>query len=140
MLTIMLVEDDANNVSLIEDVFAFDQVPARFVVVATGEEALQSAVLLLPALILMDLRLPGIDGLETTQILKHNPLTKSIPVWAITAYAMPGDEERARAAGCCNYFTKPLSMRNFGDCLREFLRDLDEAESEQYASAQSADR
>jgi two-component system, cell cycle response regulator DivK len=140
MLTIMLVEDDSNNVSLIEDVFAFDQAPARFVVVATGEEALQSAVLLLPALILMDLRLPGIDGLETTQILKHNPLTKNIPVWAMTAYAMPGDEEKAYAAGCSKYFAKPLSIRVFRDCLRNYLQQLKETECETNSSTQSVDR
>jgi two-component system, cell cycle response regulator DivK len=131
MLTIMLAEDNANNVSLIEDMFAFDSVPARLVVVATGEEVLQSARSLLPALILMDLRLPGIDGLETTQILKRNPLTKNIPVWAMTAYAMVGDEEKARAAGCCKYFAKPLSMRGFGDCLRSFLQETLETESQQ---------
>jgi two-component system, cell cycle response regulator DivK len=135
MLTIMLVEDNTNNVSLIEDIFSYDHVPAELVVAATGEEAIQSAVSLAPALILMDLRLSGIDGLETTQMLKHNPLTKNIPVWAITAYTMPGDEEKAQAAGCCKYFTKPLSMRDFSDALRDFLRDSRKAESEQYASA-----
>jgi two-component system, cell cycle response regulator DivK len=135
MLTIMLVEDNTNNVSLIEDMFVFDRIPARLVVVATGEEALQSAGSLPPALILMDLRLPGIDGLETTQILKRDPMTRDIPVWAITAYAMPGDEEKARAAGCCEYFVKPLSMRGFGDCLRNFLQELTEAESEEHVSA-----
>jgi len=62
----------------------------------------------------MDLRLPGIDGLETTQILKHNPLTKDIPVWAITAYAMNGDEQQARAAGCCEYITKPVRVLETG--------------------------
>ena len=140
MLTIMLVEDNTNNVSLIEDMFAFDRFPAKLVVVGTGEEVLQSAKVLLPALILMDLRLPGIDGMETTQILKRNASTRDIPVWAITAYAMPGDEEKARAAGCCEYFAKPLSIRGFGDCLRNFLQNSIEAESQKHVSAQSADR
>jgi two-component system, cell cycle response regulator DivK len=139
MLTIMLVEDNTNNISLIEDMFLFDRIPARLVVVATGEEALQSAGALLPALILMDLRLPGIDGLETTQILKRDPVTGDVPVWAITAYAMPGDEEKARAAGCCEYFAKPLSMRRFGVRLRSFLQELTESESEEHVSAQSVD-
>ena len=88
----------------------------------------------------MDLRLPGIDGLETTEILKRNPLTKDIPVWAITAYAMPGDEERARVAGCDEYFAKPLSMRMLGDRLRDFLQELGKTESREYASTQSNDR
>jgi len=73
----------------------------------------------------MDLRLPGIDGLETTQILKHHPLTKDIPVWAITAYAMQGDEERARAAGCCEYITKPVRAMELANRLRTFLNQLE---------------
>jgi two-component system, cell cycle response regulator DivK len=118
---IMLVEDNLNNVSLMEDIFQYDDIPAKIVIVETGEEAIRRVAELHPALILMDLRLPGIDGLETTQILKDNPLTKDIPVWAITAYAMPGDEERAKAAGCCRYITKPTNMRDFTEQLREFL-------------------
>ena len=81
---------------------------ARLVSVETGEEVLNRAVEIQPTLILMDLRLPGIDGLESTQLLKRDPRTKDIPVWAITACAMNGDEERARAAGCCEYITKPV--------------------------------
>ncbi len=72
----------------------------------------------------MDLRLPGIDGLETTQILKNNSLTKDIPVWAVTAYAMQGDEEMARAAGCCEYITKPTNTQDFIKLLRNFLNKL----------------
>ena len=83
--TILLVEDNFNNISLMEDVFEFDNIAARLEVAQSGEEALRCVVQLQPDLILMDLRLPGIDGLETTQILKGSPLTKDIPVWAITA-------------------------------------------------------
>jgi len=134
MPTILLVEDNANNVSLVEDIFAYDDIPARLAYVANGEEALRRAVSLRPALILMDLRLPGIDGLETTEILKRNPLTKDVPVWAITAYAMQGDEEKARAAGCDEYFAKPLSMRTLGDRLKTFLQELEKTEGREYAS------
>ena len=125
MNTILLVEDNTNNVSLLEDVFAYDDIPARLAYVASGEEALRLAVSLQPVLILMDLRLPGIDGLETTQILKRHPLTKDIPVWAITAYAMNGDEERARAAGCCEYITKPVRALDLANRLRTFLGQLE---------------
>jgi len=125
MNTILLIEDNANNFSLLEDIFLFDDIPARLVSVETGEEALNRAVQLQPILILMDLRLPGIDGLETTQILKRNPLTKDIPVWAITAYAMNGDEERARAAGCCEYITKPVRALDLANRLRTFLDQLE---------------
>ena len=134
MPTILLVEDNANNASLLENVFSYDDIPAQLAYVTSGEEALRLAVSLQPVLILMDLRLPGIDGLETTEILKRNPLTKDIPVWAITAYAMPGDEEKARAAGCDEYFAKPLPMRTLGDRLRDFLQELEKTESREYAS------
>jgi two-component system, cell cycle response regulator DivK len=122
--TIMLIEDNFNNISLMQDVFEFDNIPAKLAVTQTGEEALRSVIRLQPDLILMDLRLPGIDGLETVQILKINPLTKDIPIWAVTAYAMPGDEEMARAAGCCEYITKPTNTQDFIDRLRKFLNVL----------------
>jgi len=125
MNTILAIEDNVNNVSLLEDVFQFDDIPARLVSVETGEEALSRAIELAPVLILMDRRLPGIDGLETTQILKRNPLTKDIPVWAITAYAMTGDEDRARAAGCCEYITKPVRALELANRLRIFLNQLE---------------
>ena len=125
MNTILLIEDNVDNVSLLEDIFLLDDIPARLVSVETGEEALNRAVELQPALILMDLRLPGIDGLEATEILKRNPLTKEIPVWAITAYAMKGDEERARAAGCCEYITKPVPLAELADRLCTFLDQLE---------------
>jgi CheY-like chemotaxis protein len=131
MTTILLVDDDVNNASLLEDVFSYDGIGARLVTVASGEEALRLAVSLQPVLILMDLQLSGIDGLETTEILKRNPLTKDIPVWAVTAYSMKGDEEQARAAGCDEYFAKPLSMREFGGRLKGFLQELDKTERQE---------
>ena len=134
MNTILLVEDNFSNISLLEDIFLFDDIPARLVSVETGEEALNRAIELQPSLILMDLRLPGIDGLETTQILKRNPLTKDIPVWAITAYVMSGDEERARAAGCCEYITKPVRALDLANRLRTFLGQLKQREAMTWAS------
>ena len=125
METILLIEDNFNNIALLEDIFLFDDIPARLVIVGTGEEGLNRAIEIQPVLILMDLRLPGIDGLETTQILKRNPLTKEIPIWAITAYAMSGDEERARAAGCCEYITKPVRAPDLANRLRIFLDQLE---------------
>ena len=118
MNTILLVEDNVNNLLLLEDIFSLDDISARLVTVTSGEEVMHLAVSLQPVLILMDLRLPGIDGLETTENLKRNPLTKDIPVWAITAYAMPGDEEKARAAGCDGYFTKPVLRKQLAEQLR----------------------
>ena len=140
MPTILLVEDNASNASLLEDVFSYDDIPAQLAYAASGEEALRLAVSLQPILILMDLQLPGIDGLETTEHLKRNPLTKNIPVWAITACDMPSDARKARAAGCDEYFAKPLSMRTLVDRARGFLRELEKTESHEYASTQSNDR
>ena len=136
MNTILLVEDNIDNLFMFEDIFALDDIPARLVTVTSGEEVMRLAISLQPVLILMDLRLPGIDGLETTGYLKHNPLTKDIPVWAVTAYSTEGDEEQARAAGCTEYFAKPLSMREFGGRLKCYLQELDSTErQEEYVSS-----
>jgi CheY-like chemotaxis protein len=123
MPTILLIEDNETNASLVQDIFQYDDLGAELVVVESGEEALCVATRVRPDLVLMDLRLPGMNGLEATQALRENPLTKDIPVWAITAYAMLGDEESARAAGCCEYITKPLQIRDLSDRLKSFLRD-----------------
>ena len=66
-----------------------------------------------PELILMDIQLPGMDGLEATALLKRDEMTRSIPVIALTALAMKGDEERIRAAGCDGYIAKPLAYKDF---------------------------
>ena len=74
-----------------------------------------------PDLILMDIQLPGEDGLAVTRLLKADPATASIPIVALTARAMAGDREQALAAGCSGYITKPINTRTFGDQVREFL-------------------
>ena len=76
-----------------------------------AEEALAVLATFRPRLILMDLQLPGMDGLELTRRLKADPATRDIVIVALTAYAMKGDEERARAAGCDGYVTKPIDTR-----------------------------
>jgi len=134
MNTILLIEDNYSNFSLLEDIFLFDDIPARLVSVESGEEGLNRAIEVEPVLILMDLRLPGIDGLETTQILKHDPRTRDIPVWAITAYAMNGDEQRAREAGCCEYITKPVRALTLANRLRAFLAQLEQRKTERWTS------
>jgi two-component system, cell cycle response regulator DivK len=134
MPTVLLVEDNANNASLLEDVFAYDNIPAQLACAASGEKALRLAVSLQPVLILMDLQLPGIDGFETTAQLKRNPLTKNIPVWAITGCAMPSDERKARAVGCDEYFAKPLSMQTLVDRMRGLLQESEKTECREYAS------
>jgi CheY-like chemotaxis protein len=74
-----------------------------------------------PDLILMDVQLPGQDGLALTRQLKTDPATAHIPIVALTAHAMDGDREQALAAGCSGYVTKPINTRTFGDEVRDFL-------------------
>jgi CheY-like chemotaxis protein len=74
-----------------------------------------------PQLIFMDLSLPGTDGLAATQLLKADAATRHIPVVALTAHAMKGDDERARQAGCDGYLTKPIDTRSFPALVARFL-------------------
>jgi CheY-like chemotaxis protein len=77
-----------------------------------------------PDLILMDVQLPGLDGLSFTRALMSVPETAGIPVVALTAHAMAGDREQALAAGCTGYIAKPIDTRTFGNQVREFLRSV----------------
>jgi len=102
---ILVVEDDTDNRRIVIKVLT---VEGYEVVEATdGIEALAQARAAQPDLILMDLALPNLDGWEATRRLKSDPATRAIPVVALTAIAMSGDEERARAAGCDDYIAKP---------------------------------
>ena len=122
MNTILVVEDDLGNRTVIQDIFQFDDIGAEMSVAETGEEALALASQLKPILILMDIHLPGMDGLEVTRALKQNPRTKDIPVWAITAYARTEDRAKALAAGCDDYTTKPFKRSELVRRLREFVK------------------
>jgi two-component system, cell cycle response regulator DivK len=105
MRTILIVEDvDYNRdllVQLLEENYAI-------LTAADGAAGIEAALRARPDLILMDLSLPGVDGWEATRRLKARPETEAIPVIALTAHAMQGDEERARACGCDDYLTKPI--------------------------------
>ena len=79
----------------------------------TAEVAFAFVRVLVPLLVLMDVTLPGMDGLQATRVLKADPRTKAVPVVAVTALAMHGDEERIRAAGCDGYVSKPIRYRQF---------------------------
>jgi len=86
-----------------------------------GQEARELAEKHVPDLILMDLQLPGVDGFTTTRAIKQNTVTKSIPIVALTAYAMAGDAERAIEAGCDGYITKPIDPDEFPKTVASFL-------------------
>ena len=121
MIDVLLVEDDLLNRMVIEDILQFDQIAARLTCVETGEQALACAAQLQPSLILMDLGLPGIDGLETTRRLKQIAQLRDVPVWAISAHAMKGDAEHALAAGCSAYISKPIAGKELAQQIREFI-------------------
>jgi len=102
---ILIVEDVEYNRDLLVQLLEEDY---GIVCAADGAAGIEAAVRERPDLILMDLSLPGVDGWEATQRLKARPETAAIPVVALTAHAMQGDEERARACGCDDYLTKPI--------------------------------
>jgi CheY-like chemotaxis protein len=87
-----------------------------------GQEALDKVKTQLPDLILMDLQLPGLDGFAATKIIKQDDATKKIPIDALTAYAMSGDEERALEAGCDGYITKPIDPDEFHKVVASYLK------------------
>lgn len=89
---------------------------------ADAESALVILQTFRPALILMDIQLPGIDGLELTRRLKADPATRSIVILALTAYAMKGDEQKARSAGCDGYIAKPIDTRALPNIIAEHLK------------------
>jgi CheY-like chemotaxis protein len=106
---VLIVDDNPVNLKLVRAVLAADGYDIR--TAADGAEAWTVLAQFRPRLILMDVQLPGADGFELTRRLKLDPATRDIIVLAITAYAMPGDEEKAYTAGCSGYLTKPVDTR-----------------------------
>jgi CheY-like chemotaxis protein len=89
--------------------------------VSTSGEVFERLTIRKPDLILMDIQLPGHDGLFVTRQLKADPATANIPIVALTAHAMAGDREQAMAVGCAGYISKPIDTRRFGAQIRDFL-------------------
>jgi two-component system cell cycle response regulator DivK len=111
MAKILIVEDNAANMRLV--VFLLETAGHEVLSTTDAESGLAVARSEQPQLILMDLQLPGMDGLEATRVLKRDEATRGIPVIALTALAMKGDEERIRAAGCDGYLAKPIDYQEF---------------------------
>jgi CheY-like chemotaxis protein len=116
---ILIVDDHPVNLKLVRVLLAGEGYVVR--TAAHAEEALAVLADFQPRLILMDLQLPGMDGLELTRRLKANPALRPMIIIAVTAYAMKGDEERARAAGCDGYITEPIETRTLPAVVRSFL-------------------
>jgi two-component system cell cycle response regulator DivK len=111
MATILIVEDNATNMKLSS--FLLESADYTVLMATTAEVGVAMAREQHPDLILMDIQLPGMDGLQATALLKADESTRDIPVLALTALAMKGDEERIRAAGCDGYIAKPLDYKSF---------------------------
>lgn len=121
---ILIVDDNPANLKL-----------ARFVLASEGydvhtatdaEEALAVLQTHRPRLILMDLQLPGMDGLELTRRLKADPAMRGVIILALTAYAMKGDEEKALGSGCDGYVPKPIDTRTLPDVVASYLKGMSE--------------
>lgn len=111
MLRVLVVEDSPVNLELV--VTILQQAGHTPVPASNAAEALELARAQVPDAILMDIQLPGMDGLAATRLLKADPQTRHVPIIALTAFAMKGDEEAAFAAGVDGYITKPLRYQHF---------------------------
>lgn len=116
---ILLVEDNLVNRRMAE--FLLKARGLVIIEAVNGMEAVERARSERPDLIIMDLQLPGMDGLEATRIIKADPELRHIPVVAMTAYAMSGDRERVLAAGCDGYITKPIDTKEFPLTILRYL-------------------
>jgi two-component system cell cycle response regulator DivK len=116
---ILVVEDQEDNRQILRDLLTsanYEMMEAE-----NGEEALAAVAKERPDLILMDIQLPILDGYEATRRIKSDPALRSIPIIAVTSYALSGDEDKARAAGCDDFVPKPYSPRQLLAKIRGYL-------------------
>jgi two-component system, cell cycle response regulator DivK len=116
---ILVVEDTEDNMQILRDLLTsagYEMMEAE-----NGELALAALAKQRPDLILMDIQLPIMDGYEATRRIKADPALKSIPIIAVTSYALSGDEEKAREAGCDDFVPKPYSPRQLLAKVRQYL-------------------
>jgi CheY-like chemotaxis protein len=118
---VLVVEDNEMNMQLVE--FLLEEGGYQIVKAASGEEALALARRGAPVdLILMDIHLPGVDGLSVVQELKRDERTRNVPILALTAHAMRGDKDRFLQAGCDGYISKPIDVKTFLASIEPFVR------------------
>jgi two-component system cell cycle response regulator DivK len=117
--TVLIVEDNELNMKLFRDLLEAHGYQTAGT--SNGFEALDMVRKLRPDLILMDIQLPQVSGLEVTRWIKDDPELRTIPVVAVTAFAMKGDEERIREGGCEAYLSKPISVGKFIETVRRFI-------------------
>lgn len=119
---ILIIDDNPMNLELVSDLL---ELHGLLVIKAedskTGMELAKTEK---PDLILMDIQLPGIDGIDATRILKEDTITADIPIVALTAHAMKGDEEKILRAGCTGYISKPINTREFSAIVKSYLKKM----------------
>ena len=127
---ILIVDDNSTNMKLVRILLAGEGYDVR--TAADAEEALNVLKEFYPRLILMDVQLPGIDGLELTRRLKSDPATQDIMILGLTAYAMKGDKERILAAGCDGYIPKPIDTRTLPELVAGYLQPMEGKKAERF--------
>ena len=118
---ILLVEDNPATVDIIQtelEFLGYDSAIAE-----NGQKAVDLAATYRPDLIVMDISLPKIDGLEATTLIRNNSKTQNIPILAATARALPGDREKCIQAGCDDYIAKPFTHRELGEAIKKLLKE-----------------
>jgi two-component system cell cycle response regulator DivK len=120
--TILIVEDNELNLKLLNDILVYH----RYEILAArlGEEAIQLARRHMPNLIILDIQLPDISGLEAARRLKADEQTRDIPIIAVTAFALQGDEAKVIASGCDAYVSKPLNVAEFVETVARYTRQV----------------
>ena len=115
----MIVEDNELNMKLFNDLL--EAHGYETVITKDGTKALDLAMEAMPDLVLMDIQLPEVSGLDITKQIKENDNLKDIPIIAVTAFAMKGDEDKIREAGCNGYISKPIAISTFMETIKEYL-------------------
>lgn len=118
---ILLVEDNPATVDVMQKELEF--LGYDVTVAEDGKEGVELATSRLPDLIIMDISLPKMDGLEASSLIRKNPKTSSIPILAATARALPGDQEKCLQAGCDDYIAKPFTHRELGASVKRLLKE-----------------
>lgn len=119
MKKILVVEDNDNNLYLIT--FILEKAGHNVIAAKTGEEGVARALKERPDLILMDIQLPGIDGLETTRRIRESKTDSEVPIIALTSYALVGDREQVMSAGCNGYIEKPINPVTIMEEIEKYL-------------------
>ena len=120
--SILIIDDNELNIKLIKGLIKKKRPEYVILDAVTAEDGIKIAFENIPDLILMDIQLPGMNGLDATKEIKREKKTRDIPILALTSYAMDGDEEKAKSSGCSGYITKPINTKEFLINIERFLK------------------